>query len=60
MGTSVCSCGVEEADCVDGVLSSNVCESTDCPEKLFVRSVCSCCEDDDSAGGAGLCCDAGR
>jgi hypothetical protein len=48
------------ADCVGGELRSNVCESTDWPEKLFVRSVCPCCEDDDSAGGAGLCRDAGR
>ena len=47
-------------DCVDGVLSSSVCESTDWPEKLLDRSVCSCCEVDDSAGGAGLCRDAGR
>jgi hypothetical protein len=40
--------------------SSSVCESTDWPEKLFVRVDCSCCEEEDSSGGEALRCDAGR
>lgn len=38
-------------------LSKTVCESTDCAEKLLVRTACACCEDD-SAGGEGLRCEA--
>lgn len=47
--------------CSDGgEFSKSVWESTDCAEKLFVLATFSCRDDEDSAGGEALRCEAGR
>lgn len=69
--SSSCSCGAVlccgaslcllSAACACGEFRRSVCESTEAAEKLLLRVVSSWCEDDEaSAGGDGLRCDAGR
>lgn len=58
-GASLCSSVTGVAARFGGELSKSVCESTDWAEKLFERAAWSCWEEDDSAGGEDLRCDAG-